>query len=136
VIRHWFIEELSRGWIEGDSPEICLKETLQQILDIENRLGPAMPLPPANPLIDNDPIALKWNYTQQRSRLAPKFLDPVTERQLAYMKKLAAQKPQLGKEMMHIVQLEFGENAKFENCTKGVAGFVIAALLGDIKPND
>jgi hypothetical protein len=84
----------------------------------------------------NDPIAIKWNYQPARIREFPGNLEPLTSKQMRYIGHLARQNPETAKDLLHILRLELGQTADFEDCNKGLAGFIINAFLGKIKPAD
>ncbi len=85
--------------------------------------------PPFYPDIDNDPIAIKWNYYSHAVRRYKGHLEPATEKQLRYIRQLASRNPATGEDMLYIMRMEYGQGATFDRCTKGQAGFIIRCFL-------
>lgn len=129
----WFFETLADKWITGSSPRECLQTGIQlhyEAVARDKSITEAI----IQPTTPTDPISRKWNYSRASFETGSWSAAPASEKQIWYIQKLAKEKPDIGADMLHLVQLYFGEAADFGVCTKGAATFIISAFTGEIRP--
>jgi hypothetical protein len=83
-----------------------------------------------------DKIAQRWGYNPHNIRQYPGNLEPATQKQMRYLLGIAGGNLGIADDMLHIIRLELGQEANFEDCNKAIASFAIMALTGKRTPRE